>query len=135
MFRHWCIVIWKWSSKLPFCSFLPVSAIFRQNSQSQRHWHFSAFWSKIDQINMWFRKYSQRIGKNKWTQITRALCGKFRPYTLNIKKWPCALCSFSSIGFVEQMRWKGPTDRPKIAINRHKPANRSIVCNSQFSAL
>ena len=135
VFRHWCIAIWNRPSKLPFYRFLPVFVILRQNNQPQRHRHFSAFWSKIDQQNMWFRKHPQKIGENKWTQIARALCGKFRPYTSKIRKWPCALCSFSSVGFGEQMRWKGPPARPKIAINRPKPANQNIVCNSQFSAL
>ena len=97
--------------------------IFRQNNQPQRHPHFSAFWYKIDQRNMWFRKHSQKIDENKWTQNERALCGKFIPYTSNIKKWPCELCSFSSISFWEQMRLEGPPDRLKIAQNRPKPAN------------
>jgi len=135
VFRHWCITIWNWSSKLPFYHFLPIFVIFRQNHQPQRHRHFSTFCPKIDRQNMWFRKHPQKIGENKWTQIERALCGKFRPYTSKIRKWPCALCSFSFISFWEQMRWERPLDRPKIAINWHKPVNQSIVYNSQFSAL
>jgi len=85
--------------KIPVYRFLPIFVILRQNNQPKRHWHFSAFWSKIDQRNMWFRKHSQKIGENKWTQFKRALCGKFRPYISNIRKWPCELCSFSSTSF------------------------------------
>ena len=100
-----------------------VFVILRQNNQPQRHWHFSEFWYKIDQRNMWFRKHFQKVSENKWTQFARALCGKFIPYTSKIKKWPCALCSFSSVDFREQMRLEGPPDRSKIARNWHKPAN------------
>ena len=121
--------------KIPVYRFLPIFVILRQNNQSQRHPYFSAFWSKIDQRNMWFRKHPQKISENKWTQNDSALCGKFGPYTSNIKKWPCELCSFSYVGFGEQMRWKGPHDIPKMTITRPKPVNQSIVCNSKFSAL
>ena len=98
--------------KITVLQLFTVFAIFRKNNQSQRRPYFSTFYSKNDQQNVWFRKRSQKIDENKWTQNDSALCGKFRPYTSNIRKWPCELCSFSFIGSWSKCDGKGLwTDR------------------------